>query len=126
MTELRERPSEVAYQELDTTNIAGKNEIKATPLFDMEWGFSVFSYGEFSDVSLQRVKAVAHLSQIQEPMMPVLNIHETGVLNNIPEFVDQAWEPRFQMNVMIHGVSEIGSVIDTIETHTPFDIQVKQ
>lgn len=126
MTELTERPSDVAYRELGSQNSEGNNEIEATPLIDVEWAFSVFSYGAGSDVYLQRIQRLMHLSQIQEPMIPALNIHETGVLNNIPEFVDQAWEPRFQMNVMLHGVSNVGVVIDTIETHEPFDIQVKQ
>lgn len=126
MDELTERPSDVEYLELASLNSEGFNEIQATPVIDVEWTFFVYSYGASGDIQLQRIKSAVHLSQIQEPLLPGLNIHETGVVNNIPEFLDQAWEPRFQMNVMLRGLSDSGHVIDTIESHEPFDIQVKQ
>lgn len=123
--ELTQRPNDVEYVTLTSQNSEGFDEVQATPKIEIEWTFFVYSYGESGDIPLQRVKMAAHLSQIQEPLSPVLNIHETGVLNNIPEFVDQQWEPRFQINIMIRGVSSDDFVIDTIESHTPFDIQVE-
>ena len=120
--ELSEHVAEMRYEELDSLNSEGLNEVKATPIIELEWLMLVFSFGEGQSGALRKVKQAAHLREIQEPLMPVLNIHETGVINSIPEFVDQRWEPRSQLNVMLRGVSSDGFVIDTIEQHTPFDV----
>ncbi len=124
--ELFERPSDLKWKELTSTNTAGLLELEATPVSDVEWTFFVYAYGDGSDVHLQKVKSAFHLSQMTEPMIPTLTIHETGVMNSIPEFIDETWEPRFQMNIMVRGLSESGHVVDTIETVTPFDIQRTQ
>lgn len=121
--ELSEHVAEIKYEDSETLNSAGHEEVKATPIVELEWLMFVFSFGEGQSGALRKVKQAAHLYQVQEPLMPVLNIHETGVINSVPEFVDQRWEPRSQLNVMLRGVSSDGFVIDTIEQHTPFDIQ---
>ena len=122
--ELSERPEQLHYETLDSLNSEGFQEEKVTPVIELEWLMLVYSFGEGQSSALRKVKQAVHISQIQEPLIPVLNIHETGVINSIPEFVDQRWEPRSQMNVMVRGVSNDGFVIDTIEEHTSFDIEV--
>lgn len=121
--ELSQRVEQLHYEELASLNSEGLNEVQVTPVLELEWLMLVFSYGEGQSNALRKVKQAAHLKQIQEPLMPVLNVHETGVINSIPEFVGERWEPRSQMNIMIRGISSDGFVIDTIEEHSQFDIE---
>lgn len=117
--ELSQHPEQLHYSENDDS------QIEVTPVLELEWLMLLFSFGENGSNALRKIKQAVHLAQIQEPLMPVLNIHETGVINNIPEFVDNRWEPRSQMNIMVRGVtSGDGFVIDTIEDHTPFVVEV--
>lgn len=118
--ELSQHPEQFHYSENDDS------QIEVTPVLELEWLMLLFSFGESGSNALRKIKQAVHLTQVQEPLMPVLNIHETGVINNIPEFVDNRWEPRSQMNIMVRGVttSTDGFVIDTIEEHTPFDVEV--
>lgn len=120
--ELSEHPEQMRHDVLDTLNAEGLNELKVTPLIELEWLMLVYSFGEDQSSALRKVKQAVHVKQIQEPL-GVLNIHETGVINSIPEFVDQEWEPRSQMNIMVRGVSTDGFIIDTIEEHTSFDVE---
>lgn len=122
ISELSEHPEQMNTEVLGTLNTEGLHEVKATPVIELEWLMLVYSFGEGQSSALRKVKQAVHLKQIQEPL-GVLNIHETGVINSIPEFVDQAWEPRSYMNVMVRGVSTDGFVIDTIEEHGGFVVE---
>jgi len=130
--ELYDNPNHIDYDELTSENSEGFNEIKATPIVELEWLMLVFSFGEGQSRALRKVKQAVYLQQIQEALsvdaegqiLPmVLNIHDTGVINSIPEFVDQRWEPRSQLNVMLRGVSSDGFVIDTVDRHSPFNVE---
>lgn len=120
--ELTQNPEQIHYTTLQTLNTEGLPEIEATPAIELEWVVFIFSFGESGSSALRKVKQAVHLKQSQMPLMPNLNIHETGVINSVPEFVDQAWEPRSQMNIMVRGVSSGGFVIDTIEDFETFVI----
>ena len=119
--ELSDNPEQFRYEELSTTNSEGEREVSVTPLLELEWLFLVYSFGEGQSSALRRIKQGVHIAQVQEPLTP-LTIHDTGVINSVPEFIDQHWEPRSQLNVMVRGVTTGGFVIDTIEEHTPLDI----
>lgn len=121
--ELTQKPSNFAYIELDTQNSAGNNEVKATPVVELEWVFLVFCYGDNCEDTLKKVKAARHLNQLQEGLLPELVIHEVGSVNSVPELVDERWEPRAQCNLVVRGLSTDGFVVDIIEEHSPFDIQ---
>lgn len=119
---LRQRVSDISYVETDVENSEGKLEIMATPVMELEWTFLVFCYGDNCEDVLRRVKMAMHLPQVQEPLMPDLVIHEIGNVNSVPEFVNERWEPRAQVNLSVRGVSSDGFVIDTIEEHEPLVI----
>lgn len=122
-SELTERPADFKSEELDSTNSAGNNEIRMTPIIEVEYVFLVFCYGDNAEAKLRRIQAAKHLAQMQEPLLPNLVIHEIGTVNSVPELVDERWEPRAQCNIVARGVSSDGFIVDTIEEHTPFDIQ---
>lgn len=123
VTELSRDAEQDRFSELDTLNSEGLNEISVTPLFELEWTMFVFAYGEGQSSTLRRVKSAEKLNQHLESLHP-LTIHETGVVNAVPEFVNNKWEDRFQMNVRVRGVADDEFTIDTIEEHTPFTVEV--
>lgn len=110
--------TDIVYEELETTNTAGKKEIQATPRMEEEWTFLVQAYGEAGLDALRRVKSAAQLSQMTENLLPRLVVHEVGVINSIPEFIGQRWEPRAQTNITLRGVTSDGFVVDTIEEYS--------
>jgi hypothetical protein len=121
--ELSEHPEQIRFDTLESLNTEGFPEVKATPIVELEWLMFVFSFGEGQSAALRKVKQAVYLRQLQESLGSGLNIHETGAINSVPELVNQVWEPRSQMNVMLRGVSDDGFVIDTIEETQPFDIE---
>lgn len=121
--EVRQWPSYPKFVDLGTLNSEGLAEVEATPIMEMEWVFLVFYYGAGGDEVLSRLKSARHLPQIQETLMPSMTIHEVGRVNSVPEFVDERWEPRAQVNVVLRGLSSDGFVVDVIEEHEPFDIR---
>lgn len=106
----------VKYEELESLNSEGFNEIQASPIVPTQFTMLVSGYGVGAENQLNRIKQAVYISQVQEPMYPVLKIHETGVLNYIPEKVENEWEDRHQMNVELRGVVKDGFVIDTIDS----------
>lgn len=110
-------PSEMKFEKVD-------GDVKQTPLVEIEWTFLVYAYGEDGSDHLETIEQAMHVRQMQEMLyVDHMVAHDVGVINSIPEYVDNAWEDRFQMNLMVRGVSSKGFIVDTIETHTPFDIQ---
>ena len=53
--------------------------------------------------------------------MPGLHIHEAGIINNVPDWINDAWEPRAQMPIYVRGVTTEGFVVDTIDD-TSFNV----
>lgn len=118
-TELSDNKADENYTESDA-------EVTVNPVIEFEQVYLVYAYGEIGKDVLERVKQAAYLPQILEPLRSVgLDVFETGAVNSIPEFIDQKWERRYQMNLSVRGVTGEGEgfAIDTIEQHEPFDIQ---
>lgn len=121
--DVREHEQTIEFEETDTLNSEGKNEIVATPVIETEWEFSVHAYGTNPTAPLRTIRSLSRLVDRQEPLSPNLILRHTGPINIVPEYVKNAWEPRAQMLVRIVGVvRDQGAVVDTIDT-TSFDIQ---
>lgn len=116
VAELFTNSRHINYKELETLNSANQNEVLASPIVPTQFTMLVSGYGVGAENQLNRIKQAAYLPQVQEPMYPVLKIHETGVLNYVPEKVENEWEDRYQMNVELRGVVSDGFVIDTIDS----------
>ncbi|GFO81225.1 MAG: hypothetical protein A49_08520 [Methyloceanibacter sp.] len=114
--EVRTNVADIEFEDLETVNSEGKQEVLATPVMEAEWEFSVHSYGEGDPSQILRVlKSRVHLAQRLEPMLPELVIHETGAINNVPDWANNAWEPRAHMKMFVRGYTRDGAVIDAIE-----------
>jgi len=124
------------FDDYDDDNALG--DVVATPQIETEWVMSVHAYGAPavnpktgavvspppaapSDI-LRPVRAAAQLAQKNEPMMPGLTVHDVSALRNVPDFVNERWEPRAQMDVFLRGIVKDGFIIDTIETYS-FDFE---
>jgi hypothetical protein len=113
---VRDQIQDVEYIELDTQNSEGKLEVEAAPVIEMEWRYSVHAHGQDSPSDLLRpIRSAAELAQISEPLFPGLIIHELSQIRNVPEFVNEDWEPRAQMDLILRGLTKDGFKIDTVE-----------
>lgn len=109
--EVRQHPQGFEYSE-----DAPSERILAKPIIEVEWRFSVHAYGDHPTDVLRPIRSAFHLAQANEPLMPGLIIHEISQIRDLPEYVNHAWEPRAQMDVMLRGLTRDGILIDTIET----------
>lgn len=124
--ELHDRPMDVEY--------AGTTTITATPVIDMEWRFSVHGYAlepidpvtktrrspapkRPTDI-LRPIVSAHKLSQVMEPLYPALTVHEVSQIRNVPDWINNAWQPRSQMDLIIRGIIRDGHVVDAIEEYS--------
>lgn len=113
--EFRDNPRLIQYEDTTNQNSEGNAEVLARPVIDAEWDFSVHAYGPAPTDQLRPIKSRAPLVQRLEPMFPALVIHDTGAINNVPDPVNNRWEARAQMNILVRGVIRDGAVIDAVE-----------
>lgn len=90
-------------------------DIEARPLIEMEWFFSVHCYGDNPTYPLRKLLSASKLSQVMEPMFPDLVINRMSDIRHIPEYIDEKWEMRGQVDIYLRGVIDDGFIIDTIE-----------
>lgn len=116
---VRDNIQDVEYLELESTNSEDLKEVKASPVIETEWRYSVHCHGGGSPSDVLRpIRSAAELRQMLEPMAPGLIIHELSQIRNVPEFINEKWEPRAQMDLFLRGLTKDGFVIDPIETYS--------
>lgn len=117
--DLHEHVTDINYTELESENSAGLKEVLAAPVIETEWVFLFFLYGTGAEEIMRRVQSAVHIRQAQSPLLEAgLVIHEVSGANSVPELVGENWEPRAQVNIVVHGNSVgDGFNIDTIEEH---------
>jgi hypothetical protein len=116
--EVRKWSQETFYTELESENSAGLKEIKAAPVVEVEFRFSVHAYGASPTDALRPIRTAFHLNQMNEPLMPGLIPHEISQIRDVPDWINNHWEPRAQMDVFLRGLVKDGFVIDTIEEYS--------
>lgn len=110
-------------QDFDWTDVDGQASV--APIIEVEWRFSVHFYtedGERPSDVLQIVRSAAEVDQIREPLIPQLTLHQLSQVRNIPEWIDESWEPRAQMDIMLRGLTRNKFDVDVIEEYT-FDFE---
>lgn len=113
--DVQEYEQDVEFTELETENSAGNLEIDAKAVVETEWEFSIHSYGDNPTTALRKIKTRYKIQQAQFSLMPLLVIHDIGTINNVPDWVKNAWEPRSQCNLFVRGLVRDGVVIDVVE-----------
>lgn len=119
--EIRENAMDIEYSEGADPPGADLPPITAKPVIEAEWRFSVHAYGPTPSDRLRPIVSAVKLAQIQEPLMPGLIVHEISQVRNVPDWINNQWQPRAQMDFNVRGLTKDGHVIDVIE-ETSFDI----
>lgn len=120
VNDLTDHPQFIDYNEATTLNSEGKNEVEATPMRPVGWGFSVHSYGDNPTDALRSVKSLSALAQYieGENMLPNIIIHSMGEINHVPDYVNEKWEARAVMTAQLRGAITHSAVVDTVDEHT--------
>ncbi len=91
-------------------------DVTATPLIDTEWHFSISAYDEKVCTGLLLpIRSAYELSQILEPLFPLLSVNDMSRVRRIPETINAKWEERAQCDIYVHGVTRNGFVVDVID-----------
>lgn len=122
MFEVRENAMDIEFSEGIDPPGADLPPITATPVIEAEWRFSVHSYGPAPTDILRKIVSATKLAQVMEPLMPGLIIHEVSQIRNVPDWINNGWQPRGQIDVIVRGLTRDGHVIDVIE-ETTFEIE---
>lgn len=113
---VRQWAQQTEYEEAQPDTSEQYGEVTAFPLIETEWRFSVHAYGPKPTDILRPVRAAYQLLQRHEPMLPNLVIHEISQIRNVPDWLEERWVPRAQMDIILRGITRDGLVIDVIET----------
>ena len=109
-------------QDLDLSeDTAG--DVAASPVIEVEWQFSCHAYGPHPTGVFRPVRAAVQIGQAQEPLLPNLVVHECSHVRNVPDWLNERWEPRAQMDIFVRGLTRDGGfAVDVIEEGS-FDIE---
>ncbi|MBY5682645.1 hypothetical protein HFO32_10800 [Rhizobium leguminosarum] len=121
MAQVRAHEQLIEYTATGQTTPEDKPEISATPVIEAEWRFSVHAYGSEPTGVLRPIASAWKVSQIMEPMFPALVIHDVSQIRNVPDWINNRWEPRAQLDLIVRGLTRDGFIVDTID-ETSFDI----
>lgn len=113
---VREWAQATEYEEAAPDSGEEFGEVTARPLIEVEWRFSVHAYGPNPTSILRPVRSAYQLLQRHEPMLPNLVIFDVSQIRNVPDWINEKWEPRAQMDIVLRGITRDGLVIDVIET----------
>lgn len=118
---IREHAQGVEFTGTDVPNSAGEETITAAPVIEMEWRFSVHAYGEQPSSFLRKLVVASRVSQATEPLYPELTLHSLSAIRSIPEWINNGWQPRAQIDVFVRGIIRDEVTVDVIDSVT-FDI----
>lgn len=102
-------------QRTDWSEDTGDDVVTASPVIETEWQFSLHAYGDEPMDVLRTIRSATHLAQMQEPLLPSYAIYGTSSISYVPDFINEAWEPRAQMNLFLRGLTRDGFDVDVIE-----------
>lgn len=115
--EVRAHEQEVEYQ-----GGAVPDPIEAAPVIETEWMFSVNAYAVNPTDVLRPLRSAAKLSQMNEPLMPAYTVHTLSQIRHVPEWINEAWEPRSQMDLFLRGLVRDQFAVDVVEQYS-FDFE---
>lgn len=89
--------------------------VTATPHIETEWHYSIHAFGDVPTDILRPLKSAAKLMQMNESLYPGVIIHDLSQIRNVPEYVNQAWEPRANVDIFLRGLTKDGFIVDPID-----------
>ena len=122
--EVRRWHQKMEYTETDAENSAGEKIVMAAPMIEMEWRFSVHAYGADPTDVLRPIVSAHKLTQAIEPMFPNLMVHEISQIRNVPDWINEQWQPRAQMDLIVRGIiRDSAGTVETIEETSPINVE---
>lgn len=120
--EVRRHHITVEFTDTGVPNSEGENIITAAPVIEMEWRFSVHAYGTSPTDRLRPIVSAMKMLQPMEPLIQGIHVHEISQIRNVPDWINNAWQPRAQMDLFVRGIirDSVGTV-DVIDQYS-FDI----
>lgn len=118
--EVRQREITIDYTETDQENSEGELIVTAAPVIEMEWRFSVHAYGTSPT---DRLRPIVSAMKMLQPMEALgaqgLHVHEISQIRNVPDWINNAWQPRAQMDLFVRGIirDSVGTV-DVIDEYS--------
>lgn len=94
----------------------------ATPFIEREWAYSVHAFGGTPSDLLRPLVSAGRIMQMNEPLYPSVVIHEMSQIRNVPEYINQAYEPRANIDIFLRGITTDGFIVDPI-SDISFDIE---
>lgn len=89
-------------------------QISQHPVQDWFWRFSVHAYGDDPSGTLRKVRVAFQVLTAREPLYP-LTVHSVSDVRDVPELVENEWEPRANVDIELRGIVRDGVEIDVIE-----------
>lgn len=108
VVEVRTHPQDLIYERLEIGS-------SVCPVIETEWRFSLHVFGDDPTTVMRKLRSHFHIKQANEPLIPNLIIHEFSQIRNVPEFVNNNWEQRAQLDLFLRGLTRDGVLVDTIE-----------
>lgn len=125
--EVRRWHSNVEYEHADTGDIDTGDvhpDVTARMVIEMEWRFSIHAYGADPTDVLRPIVSAHKLTQAMEPMFPNLTVHEISQIRNVPDWINEQWQPRAQMDLIVRGIiRDSAGTVETIEDTSPIVIE---
>ena len=118
--EVRDREIEIEFTETDQENSEGELIVTAAPVIETEWHFSVHAYGTNPTDRLRPIKSAMKMQQPMEALLLLgLHVHEVSETRNVPDWINNAWQPRAQMDLFVRGIirDSVGTV-DVIDEYS--------
>lgn len=94
-------------------------DVIARSLIEREWHFSIHSFGPYPTQVLRRLDAASRLAQITEPLFPSVTIHELSRIRDVPEYVNEKWEERANVDMFLRAVTRDEFAINVIGVTQP-------
>ncbi|MFN3833386.1 MAG: LIC_12616 family protein [Allorhizobium sp.] len=116
---VRRHEIEIEFTDTGVPNSEGELIVTAAPVIEMEWRFSVHAYGTSPTDRLRPIVSAMKMLQPMEPLVPGLHIHEISQIRNVPDWINNAWQPRAQMDLFVRGIirDSVGTV-DVIDEYS--------
>lgn len=113
--EVRDNERDYVYEDADQET---PPRIWAAPIIEVEYTFSINGYSSYSPTDLLRpLRSAVAVTQTNEPLMPVFQIHGVSDIRNLHAWANEAWNNRAQMDLWLRGLEVDGHLIDTIEEY---------
>lgn len=113
--QIRQFAQDIEYVE-DT-----EGEVAVSPVMEVEWQFSCHAYAPYPTGLLRPVRSAVQLAAGQVSVLPSIVIHDASQIRNVPDWLNERWELRAQMDIFVRGLTRDGEFpVDVIET-APID-----